>query len=136
MINRLCDCVSTLFPSYHHVGVVNEDHCNPSASVRVYAVRGVIADGNTAPLKKAWPRVKLKAPSVCNILHKLSTRPKYRASVNKLINTSCYVTITDEKLGEFCKCQGSFEAMRFRMNSTVLATYMSKRHPLDPLCLL
>ncbi|KAL0591994.1 hypothetical protein ABG067_000647 [Albugo candida] len=55
VINRLCDCVSTLFPSYHHIGVVNEDHCNPSASVRVYAPRGVIADGNTAPLKKAWP---------------------------------------------------------------------------------
>lgn len=88
--------------------VIDGDTIKFGQSVRVYVLRGVSADGNSAPLKKTWPRVKLKAPSVSNIIPKLPTRPKYRASVTKLINTSCYVTITDEKLEEYCKCVQDF----------------------------
>nr|CCA15285.1 conserved hypothetical protein [Albugo laibachii Nc14] len=77
-------------------------------SVRVYLLRGVSAEGTSAPLKKSWPRVKLKAPSVSNIIPKLPTRPKYSANVTKLINTSCYATITDEKLEEYWKCVEEF----------------------------
>jgi hypothetical protein len=70
-------------------------------SVRVYSLKGATAEGASAPVKKSWGRVKIKAPKISNVLPKMQARPKYAATAIKLINDICYGNMTDEKMDAF-----------------------------------
>jgi len=70
-------------------------------SIRVYILKGASPDGNSAPVKKSWGRVKLRAPRIGSVLPKMPSRPHVSAPVTKIVNEVCYGTMSDEKLESF-----------------------------------
>ncbi|KAJ0411718.1 hypothetical protein ATCC90586_002102 [Pythium insidiosum] len=72
-------------------------------SIRVYVLKGASAEGTSAPVKKTWGRVKLKAPkvSISAVLPKMNARPKYAAHVAKLVSDTCYGHLNEEKTEAF-----------------------------------
>ncbi|TYZ65372.1 hypothetical protein PybrP1_012696 [[Pythium] brassicae (nom. inval.)] len=72
-------------------------------SIRMYILKGAAADGASAPKKKSWGRVKLRAPkvSITGVLPKLPSRPRVSAPVTKLVNEVCYGTLSDDKVDAF-----------------------------------
>lgn len=70
-------------------------------SIRVYILKGASPDGNSAPVKKSWGRVKLRAPRIGSVLPKMPSRPHVSAPVTKIVNDVCYGTMSDEKLETF-----------------------------------
>ncbi|TMW63147.1 hypothetical protein Poli38472_002088 [Pythium oligandrum] len=70
-------------------------------SVRVYVLKGAMADGASAPVKKTWGRVKIRAPKISAVLPKRQSRPKYTPAMVKLVNEICYGTMKEEKMETF-----------------------------------
>ena len=70
-------------------------------SIRLYSLKGATSEGASAPVKKSWGRVKIKAPKISAVLPKMHARPKYAQSVVKLVNDICYGTMSDEKMDTF-----------------------------------
>lgn len=69
----------------------------------MYILKGAAADGASAPKKKSWGRVKLRAPkvSITGVLPKLPSRPRVSTPVTKLVNEVCYGTLSDDKVDAF-----------------------------------
>lgn len=101
-------CVRDAIVSHTHDGT-NELHATEGdiikfgQSIRMYILKGATTDGASAPKKKSWGRVKLRAPkvSITGVLPKMPSRPKVSAPVAKLVNEVSYGTLSDEKLDAF-----------------------------------
>lgn len=67
----------------------------------MYILKGASADGNSAPVKKSWGRVKLRAPRISAVLPKMPSRPHVSSAVAKIVNDVCYGNMSEEKMEAF-----------------------------------